>query len=231
MTPDPRRQACGTGMSTIRIGLFALTLCGVAGCASSLLPTPAAPPALFVLDGDVGKGVASTPVHGTARDGLILVVNLPQAAAGFDSARLVYRRRPNELESFAHNEWVDTPARMLGPMIRQALDKTAAFDAVIDASTSASADLRLDSEIVRLEQDFATSPSRANLTLRVTLVDLKTRRVIAARQFDASEPAATDDPPGSVGAANRAVARVVGEVAVFCVEASATRREAPKGAP
>ncbi len=201
--------------------VLVLALCGVAGCAS-LLPSPSGAPALFVLDDGAGPDVLSAAAPRAAPEGPTLSVTLPKAAPGFDSARLVYRRRSNELESFAHSEWIEPPARMLAPLIRRALARTGAFAAVVDASTAAATDLRLDSEIVRLQQDFTVSPSRARLTLLVTVVDSKTRRVVVTRQFEASEPAVTDDPRGSVDAANRVVANVLGEAAAFV--AAATRR-------
>jgi cholesterol transport system auxiliary component len=52
------------------------------------------------------------------------------------------------------------------------------------APTASSADLRLDTEILRLQQDFASQPSRVRFTLRAYLVDQTTRRVLAWRVFD-----------------------------------------------
>ena len=53
------------------------------------------------------------------------------------------------------------------------------------------------------------------------LLDTATRRVVALREFDASVPAASDDPAGGVAAARLAVQRVLGELAAFCAEAVA----------
>lgn len=47
--------------------------------------------------------------------GPTLIVSPPHAAAGFDSQRIMYLRQADQLEYFAHNEWIDTPARMLAP--------------------------------------------------------------------------------------------------------------------
>jgi cholesterol transport system auxiliary component len=33
--------------------------------------------------------------------------------AGFDSRHIVYVRQASQLAHYAHNEWVDTPARMV----------------------------------------------------------------------------------------------------------------------
>src|SRR5688572_10546198 len=46
-----------------------------------------------------------------------LLVSPPQAAAGFDSPHMMYLREGGRLEYFAYNEWIDTPGRMLAPLI------------------------------------------------------------------------------------------------------------------
>ena len=61
-------------------------------------------------------------------------------------------------------------------------------------------------------------------TLRAYLVDDKTRRVLAWREFDAAVPAASEDPYGGVVAANRAVQTVLEELAAFCAEAARSAR-------
>ena len=48
-----------------------------------------------------------------AGPGPALVVAVPTAAPGFDGPRIVYVRRPHELEFFARSEWVDTGAFQL----------------------------------------------------------------------------------------------------------------------
>ncbi|MEO8936936.1 MAG: ABC-type transport auxiliary lipoprotein family protein [Burkholderiaceae bacterium] len=210
--------------AAFRAGLFALGVFIVTGCASSLLPKPAHEPTLFVLD-DTTPSAADTTSAAPPKPGArTLIVDTPRAAAGFDSVHMVYQRRPNEREYFALNQWVDSPARMLAPLMVRAIQRTGAFRAVLDGSTSASADLRVSSEIVRLQQDFSVAPSRVRLTLRVVVVDSATRQVVATREFDATLPAASDDPRGGVDAANRLVAAVLAQVASFCIDAGSPPR-------
>jgi len=84
--------------------------------------------------------------------------------------------------------------------------------------------LRLDTEIIRLQHEFQTQPSRVRFTLRAYLVDDKTRRVLAWREFDAAVPAASEDPYGGVVAANRAVQTVLENLSAFCAEAARSVR-------
>lgn len=183
-----------------------------------------APPHPSVYTLDVAAPAARTPLQAISAGSIAaptLVVNPPRAAAGFDSPRMVYFRDPHKLEYFAHSEWVDTPARMLAPLIVAAVENGGAFRAVVPTSSAASGDLGLDTEILRLQQDFGAPPSQVRFTLRATLVDNATRRVLAWREFDETVAAASDDPYGGAIAAHRAVQTVLQQLAGFCDEAAA----------
>lgn len=143
----------------------------------------------------------------------VLLVTRPRANPGFESSRMAYVRKSHELEYFSRNQWVDTPTKMLAPLLVQAFEASGAFSAVSQASGGITAQLRLDSEIVRLQQEFASVPSRVRFTLRLQLIDVAGRRILATQEFDVSENAGSDDPYGGVVAANRAVQRALDEAA------------------
>jgi cholesterol transport system auxiliary component len=159
------------------------------------------------------------PAASAPRD-VVIEVAVPRAAAGFDTTDMMYTRGAYELERFASNRWVDTPSRMLSPLIVRALDETGSFRAVVEAPSAASADYRVDTEIVRLVQDFAATPSRAEITVRVQITNLRTRSVVATRVFEDTEPSATANAAGGVAAANAALARILSRIARLCVEST-----------
>jgi cholesterol transport system auxiliary component len=189
-------------------------------CACSLLSsTPTTPTVYYALD----RAVTIAPSPGTTTAALrdqapTLIVNPTHAAAGFDSPRIVYLREAHRLNYFAHSEWVDPPARMLAPLLVAAIANSGAFRAVVPTPGAASGDLRLDTEIIRLQHEFQSSPSRVRFTLRATLVDDRTRRVLAWREFEALVPAASEDPYGGVLAANQAVQNVLQDLSQFLIE-------------
>lgn len=174
----------------------------------------------------VAGQIASTPAA-TAFMTQTLLVNPPHAMAGFDSPRIIYLRDAHKLEYFALSQWVEPPARLLGPLLVTAIERTGAFRAVVLMPGAASGELRLDTDIVRLQHEFLTRPSQLRLTLRATLVDDKSRRVLALHEFEVIEPASSDDAYGGVLAANRAVQKVVDQLAGFL----ATTASAPSAAP
>lgn len=189
------------------------------GACSILDVTKGAQPAFYSLYGARPGANSSTPVPWSIT-APTLIVNPPHAAAGFDSHRIIYTRQPHQLEYFAHSEWVDTPARMIVPSIVAALENTGAFRAVVLTPSAAAGDLCLDVEILRLQHEFGSTPSRVRFTLRAYLVDNETRQVLAWREFDETVVAAQADPYGGVMAANGAVQNVMQRLASFCAEAA-----------
>ncbi len=212
-----RRRAATAGVTAAVTLLQVLALVLASGCAD-LLPKPTVLPNFHTLDAQP-KGPGPLSSAGSAA-GATLVVTAPRVAAGLDSRRMLYVREAHRLEYFANNEWVDTPSHMLTPLIVAALEQTGAFGAVVSAPGSVDASLRLDTEVLRLQQVFGASPSQLRFTLRAHLVDSRTRKVLAWREFDQTVAAPSDDPGGGVAAANTAVQAVLGQLAGFCAEAS-----------
>lgn len=204
-------------LSRTRVVTVLVAVSLVGGCAS-LLPKPAPPPALFTLVTDAPNHAGSTSISKVDQSSPTLIVNPTRAAAGFESSHIVYVRRAQEIEYFAINEWVDTPAHMLMPLITRSIEGTGAFRAVLAAPTVVSGRYRLDTEIIRLQQDFSREPSEVRFTLNAVLIDTTTHGVVASRAFDASVAATTDDPYGGVVAAQKAIAVVLARLAAFCSE-------------
>ncbi len=201
------------------VWLLAASLLG--GC-SVLESSNNSPPGFYTLGPAPGDPVHSTPrpVAPNASAPTLLVL-APAAAAGFDSQRIIYIRQDHRIEYFARNEWVDTPSRMLQGLLIEAMARSGVFSAVSPASGAAGGDIRLDTEIVRLQHEFQTQPSQVRFTLRATLVEDRSRRVLAWREFDTVRPAASDDPYGGVTAASAAVQETLQQLATFSRKAIA----------
>lgn len=233
---------------TLRTGrqlCLLLSVFALGGCVSSLLPKPAAQQTLYSLGSfTVEKnpaplGVTPAAVSSTsAASGFIstlstpstpstqgtragtLIINPTRAAPGFDTPFIAYQRRAHEIDYFSESRWVEPPAAMLSPLIANAIERGNTFAAVVRAPTSASASFSLDTEIIRLQHEFTTQPSRVRFTLNAVLIDTTTRRVVASRNFDTTVVSDTEDAQGGVIAAEAAVQRVLSELALFCDEAS-----------
>lgn len=201
-----------------------LLLLGTAGC-GGLLPKPPAAPTYYTLDGSPSAdGAAPYRLPATTSPQTTLAVHAPQAAAGYDSTRIVYTREAQRLDTYANSVWIDTPAQMLTPMMVSAIESAGVFQAVVSTPSAARAELELDTQILRLQQDFSGTPSRVRFTLRASLVDSVTRRVLVSEQFDAVVDSPSEDARGGVVAAHAAVRSVLTRLVALCGDAEARWR-------
>lgn len=146
-----------------------------------------------------------------------------RAHPGFDTPRMAYQREPNRIDYYAYNRWVEAPARMLTPLVTQALEANQSFAAVVQAPGAAHTQLRLETELVSLTQDFSTKPSRMRLVLRAQLVDTQTQSIRGSRSFETQAPAGSEDARGGADAVNRALPEMLGRLAEWVAQASANR--------
>ena len=195
-----------------------LTLCGLAllSACSGLRSPPAQAAHLYTLDAR-----ASVPSRPVASD-VVLAISMPRANPGFDTSQIAYQRQLHQIEYFALNRWLDTPAHMLEPLLFQSLEQSGGFSAVVRTPGSVTAKIRLDTELIRLAQDFTSKPSRVQFTLRAQLVDISAKRVLAVKLFDVVENSTSDDAQGGVAAANLALKATLDQVLDFCLKVSAS---------
>lgn len=192
----------------------------IGGC-SALRPTQTPQPSFYSLDNARTETPAATHAPATMpQTAPTLIVSPPHAAAGFDSQHIIYVRESHQLEYYAHNEWIDTPARMVAPLIVAAIESSGTFHAVVLTPSAADGDLRLDTEIIRLQHELGSQPSRVRFTLRAYVVDNTTRQVLAWREFDEAVAVQSDHPYSAVVAANRAVQLALEHLSSFCTEAA-----------
>ena len=158
------------------------------------------------------------------RDGPVLLVAAPQARPGFDTARMAYVRQANEIDYFARHRWIDSPARMLAPLLVQSLEATGNFSAVLLAPTVARTQWRLETEIVKMQQEFLQVPSRAHLVLRAQLIEVSSQRAVASRLFDVSVAAGSEDARGGVQAMNAALNQALQQLAHWASESTHAAR-------
>lgn len=193
----------------------------LSACSSMLAPVPQVTPARYAFE------VASPPVRMSVAGAPVLVVNPLRAASGYGSHHMLYVRKTQQLEYFAQNEWVDTPANMLLPLLVGSLANSGIYAAVLPASASAQGQLTLDVELVRLQQEFTTVPSEVHATLRVALLDSNTRQVLAWRELDAKVAATTDNPYGGVLATRAVLQSLLQQITEFCRQTGWPKPVAP----
>jgi cholesterol transport system auxiliary component len=185
----------------------------LAACASLFTHGPPAPH-VFTLDAPTPTAGSSNGASIVLANASVIIVTAPRAEPGFDSEAIVYVSEAHRLQAYSDSQWIGPPSKMLEPLISAALVRTGVFGAVMPMPGAVDAQWELRSEVVRLQLEVADA--RFRFTLRVTLIDKQTRRVVLAREFDATAPVDHMYPAGAVPAANVVVADVLRQVATAC---------------
>jgi ABC-type uncharacterized transport system auxiliary subunit len=150
--------------------------------------------------------------QGTAHAATLLVL-VPDAVASYDTTRIAYATAPHEVAYYAHVEWAERPARMMRPLLVQAMRATHAFAAVESPPYLEPFRYALRTEIRELRMDFAAAPPAARLVLHARLADADSGRTLLDRDVAVAEPIAARTPEAAITAANTAVAKALAQLA------------------
>lgn len=147
-----------------------------------------------------------------------ILVPQPDASTIYNTTSMAYTQKPYEISYFAKNRWAATPPQMLQPLIVETLQNTHYFRSVGGAGALGSYDYVLHTEILEFNQEFFGNCSVMNVKLRAQVVKTSTNRVVATKEFAVIETAPQSTPYGGVVAANRAVSRILSQMAAWCVK-------------
>jgi cholesterol transport system auxiliary component len=175
------------------------------GC--TLGPAETSPVRTYVLDPHL-----AAPAAAVRRPDATLLISLPKAEPGFDTARMAYVPRQHELGYYAFSQWADTPGRMLLRVLAHAMARTRLWTVVAQVPSGLRPDYRMDCDSLVLEQQFVSRPSRVRLALRAQLIDVKGESIIGARHFEIFQTSSSEDAYGGVVAANQAATDLLDEL-------------------
>lgn len=149
---------------------------------------------------------------------LSILVNKPEAVAGYETEQMLYMSKPYELGIYAHNAWIDPPADMLFPLIVQSLQSSGYFFAVASTPSSETTDYRLDTQLIELQQNFLHKPSVLEFAAKVVLTKVSTNHIIASRVIKKRILCSQNSPYGGVIAANQATRQFTFELTHFVID-------------
>ncbi|MBW5803022.1 hypothetical protein FIV31_07050 [Coxiella endosymbiont of Ornithodoros amblus] len=147
---------------------------------------------------------------------LTILVSMPIPNPGYQTSAIIYMLTPYELSRYANSRWVAPPSEMLMPLLVQALRQTGYFYAVVSPSFFGMTHYRLDTRLLKLQQEFFFPISRIRLTMEASLIRSATNHVVANHLFEVLVAAPMNNPYGCVLAANKAAAIMSYRIAQFC---------------
>lgn len=206
-----------TGKSVMGLMLTVVILLSLSACTPMLTSAEKQDVRIYLLEGEPPLVAAKPQLN---PDGPSVRLYPPEAAPGFNGSQMIYIQEAHRLDAFAYHRWADAPAPMLEPLLVQTVESSGLFSRVASGTAGVHSDLRLASEVLRLQQSFMDENSVVELAVRFTLIDTgREGRQPVSRVIAVREPALENSPYGGVLAANLAVNKLLDELLVFLAQA------------
>ena len=148
-----------------------------------------------------------------------LVVALPSAPAGLDSARIALSRAPVSLDYFADAQWTDRVPFVVQAALVEGFEKSAAIAAVGPDSLGVRADYLLETAIRDFQAiyDSPNGPPRIVVALNAKLIGMPERRIVAQNSVSREDTAAANALPEIVRAFDGALGHAVQDLVTWTI--------------
>lgn len=147
---------------------------------------------------------------------LTLKLTPTKSIASLASKDLYYLRETTHIGSYLYSRWADTPANMIDRALTSSLQSRRLFVTLLPTTSSAAADLALESELHAFYHRFANdSKSEGLIDITYHLIDSKTKKTLASKRFIITAPAPTQDAAGGVKALSSATQQLSEETTLW----------------
>jgi len=189
------------------LALLPMMFCwSLVGCRLSLT-NDVEPTKYYVL-----KSITRESAYQGSPKGEKILIRDTTTSALIKSQRILVSDEPLRRASYQYAFWGETPPQAFQNLLQQELEQANLFSSVAKEAAGALAPLQLNTEILDFYHNAAKSPGAVEVKVRVELLDLKTREIIAARVFSSQSPVSSYDAVGAVDAFSIGVSQVLTEI-------------------
>lgn len=147
---------------------------------------------------------------------LTLKLTSTKSIASLSSKEIYYLRETTHIGSYLYSRWVDTPASMIDTALTSSLQNRRLFVTLIPTTSSAYADLSLESELHAFYHRFPSDvKSEGLIDITYRLIDSKTKKTVASKRFIITSPSPTQDAAGGVKALSSATQQLSEETVLW----------------
>ncbi len=191
-------------MINIVRSLLVVSAVGLSGCVS-VFPETAPPSPRYHIE-----AVSMLPNQGAVVD-WSLVVEDRRTTRVYDSARIAVTPAPGKIQYLASAEWADRAPRLFQTALVQTFEDTGRILSVGERSTLPIGDVALQTDIRALHLDVRDGVRAAKISVYARLSDGR-GTIYAAKKFDASQIATSDNGDDVVAAFNGAFEGLITQI-------------------
>jgi cholesterol transport system auxiliary component len=158
-----------------------------------------------------------------------LLVDVPFAPAGLDTARIALSRSAVSIDYFADSEWIDQVPLMVQTVLIDSFERSKAITAIDRESVGLRADLILKTDIRHFEAlyDSRGGPPEVWVAISARLVDPSGRDVVAHASFERRKQAQGTDIAQIVLAFDEALGGVMEDIVLWTIRNPALSAKRP----
>lgn len=147
-----------------------------------------------------------------------LLITPTEAVNGYQTEQMHYTTSHYALNNFTKNAWFSPPATMLYSLLIQSMQHSGYFSAVSSGAYISKTQYRLDTQLLKLQQNFIHKPSILELEVKAVVTRVADNQILASRTFKQHVLCPYDSPYGGVIAANQATERLTKAIAQFVIK-------------
>jgi cholesterol transport system auxiliary component len=197
--------------------VITLSLCG---CTGSFFESKSPVPQVYVL------AAAAPAAEGEALK-IDIAIGFPSTAPGLDTERVAVLRGANQLDYYSGAMWGDSAPHIVQYLLVSSLQRSNKFHSVTSEQARVAADYVLDIDLQDFQAEYdAQSQPTAHVTLAVSLLRIKDRKLIGNWRISAAVPASNNRLSAVIEAfqaASQQVAAQVGASAAAAIGESGGR--------
>ena len=142
-----------------------------------------------------------------------------QGIKSFSGTEMLYSDLQHGRNSYAYSRWNDAPIRLMQTYIQVTLEHRGQFFAVVPHTSVSEADYLLEGVLVDFSQHFKNDGnSESIIRMHFYLINYRTKKIIATREFIAVVPALTNNASGGADSLNQAAKNLVNDLVAWIAD-------------
>lgn len=133
-------------------------------------------------------------------------------SAFYNTENMAFSRASGTRGLYRYARWTERPGKRMSNLLLARLQSGHAFAAVAGAGSGIKGDWVLDMELQEFYHRAITEPGSVQVEVRAEVVDLRSRRLVARKQFKQMVPASAYNAGGAASAFNTATTRLLDEI-------------------
>jgi cholesterol transport system auxiliary component len=195
--------------------MLVVLCCLLAGCMGKNVP----PADTYTISPDWEKSSNQGRMKMKEKNRPIIKLAPIRATRAFTGTDIVYSNIRNDQDSYAYSRWNDAPVKLLPMVFQIALEKSGRFGAVLPATSASKADVLIESTLYDFSHHInADGTSDGVIRIRIYLIKIATKEVIATREFFSRVPASSRNAQGAATALNKAATYVARDLTAWLAE-------------